>query len=119
MVSRVPAHTELLDALCTAGFVGIQFVKFTETPWFVVSGVGLREVKAVGYRPMEGSTGDTRQVLYKGPFEEARDDAGNVYSRGRRVDISAAAWEQLRQGPAGDQFLFQGTDAVSGCSPCP
>jgi catechol 2,3-dioxygenase-like lactoylglutathione lyase family enzyme len=105
LVSRVPTQTEPLTVLGAAGFVALQYVKFTDRAWFVVDGVELREIKVVG-RKVERADGPTREVLYKGPFRRATDEAGNVYERGRRTTVSAAVWEVLRNGPAAEQFLF-------------
>ena len=106
MVARVPVHTEPLAALRAAGFVGLHFVKFTEAPWFVQDGVEMREVKLAGCKPGPPVAGQTREVIYKGPFHEAADEAGNVYRRGQRVAVPAATWDLLRQGAAAEQFLF-------------
>ena len=65
-----------------------------------------------------GGSGSTpaAEVMYKGPFREAADDAGRVYPRGRRVAVPADAWEALRQGPAAGQFAFFEPAAPAGCS---
>jgi len=115
MVARVPVQDEPLRAFESAGFVGIQFVKFTEVPWFVHDGVELREVKLIGWKPGLGE--EQREVLYKGPFLEAVDESGRIYPRGRRVTVSASTWDLLRQGAAAEQFLFFQPDAIPGaCS---
>jgi len=106
MVSRVPVQTEALGALCAAGFAGAQVVKYTEKPWFVHAGAGLREVKVVAWKPFAPPAAEVRQVLYKGPFARAVADGGHAFERGRRTPVSAAVWEQLRLGPGAEQFLF-------------
>jgi catechol 2,3-dioxygenase-like lactoylglutathione lyase family enzyme len=106
MVSRVPPREEAVSLLRAAGFVGVQAVKLTESPWFVHDGVGLREVKFVAWKPLPGAGSETRQVLYKGPFAMARADGGWSFPRGRRVQVSEAVWQQLRLGPGAEQFLF-------------
>jgi len=106
MVSRVPAREEVVQAFRAAGFVQVQAVKFTEQPWFVHDGVGLREVKFVAYTPVSGKDGETRLVLYMGPFAEATADGGWTFPRGKRVAVPAAVWHQLRLGSSAEQFLF-------------
>jgi catechol 2,3-dioxygenase-like lactoylglutathione lyase family enzyme len=106
MVARVPVHTEPLRVLREAGFVGLHFVKFTEAAWFVQDGVEMREIKLAGYKPGLSDAGETREVIYKGPFREAADEAGRVYRRGERVAVPAATWDQLRHGASAEQFLF-------------
>jgi catechol 2,3-dioxygenase-like lactoylglutathione lyase family enzyme len=105
LVSRVPWHAEPLQMLQEAGFAGLQFVKFADSPWLTHNGVGLREVKMIGWRPATDAS-TNRHVVYKGPFAEATDDQGKVYSRGQRVAVSAATWDLLRQGLAAEHFLF-------------
>ncbi len=118
LVSRVPALTDVIAFLRSAGLVGVQAVKLTEKPWFVHDGVGLREVKLVAWKPAGVSTAEMRKVLYKGPFAEAKADGGWAFPRGQRVEVPAAVWEQLRLGPGAEQFLFFEADAGSSCS-CP
>jgi catechol 2,3-dioxygenase-like lactoylglutathione lyase family enzyme len=118
MVSRVPVHLEPLDVLRAAGFADLQFVKFSETPWFCHDGVELREVKLIGWKAAAPVAEPSGQVLYKGPFSRAVDDAGIVFPRGQRVSVSTAAYERLRQGAAADQFLFLDKLTTPICSPC-
>jgi catechol 2,3-dioxygenase-like lactoylglutathione lyase family enzyme len=115
MVSRVPDHAEPMAAFRGAGLVNVQVVKFTEQPWFVLDGVEMREVKVIGWKPA-AADGGARQVLYKGPFRQATADGGWVLPRGRRVTVPAAVWQQLRQGPAAEQFLFLEAGAGSACA---
>jgi catechol 2,3-dioxygenase-like lactoylglutathione lyase family enzyme len=106
MVARLPAHTEPLSVLREAGFTGLHFVKFTQAPWFVQDGVEMREVKLAGCKPGPGDATEMREVIYKGPFREAADEAGHVYRRGERVTVTSATWDLLRQGAVAEQFLF-------------
>jgi catechol 2,3-dioxygenase-like lactoylglutathione lyase family enzyme len=116
MVSRVSAREEAVALLRAVGLVGVLAVKLTESPWFVHEGVGLREVKLVAWKPLPGAPGETRQVLYKGPFAEATADGGWRFVRGQRVTVPAAVWQQLRLGPGAEQFLFFEPMASCGCS---
>jgi len=118
MVSRVPVQTEPIDALRAAGFVGIQFVKLTEQPWFEIDGVEMREFKLTACQPAK-SNGVMRPVIYRGPFRQAVDEAGNVFPRGERVMVSEAACAVLRDGAAVDQFHFPQLDAGSGACALP
>jgi catechol 2,3-dioxygenase-like lactoylglutathione lyase family enzyme len=106
MVAHVPARDEVVSALRSAGFVNVQAVKLTEKAWFLHDGIGLREVKLVAWKPMSQQDGETRQLLYKGPFAQATADGGWAFPRGRRVTVPAAVWHSLRLGAAADQFLF-------------
>lgn len=95
MVARVPVQTEPVAEISAAGFIGAQFVKFTEKAWFDIDGVELREVKLTAWQPTGGDA--SGQVVYRGPFREAVDDAGQVYPRGARRAVAGATAENLRQ----------------------
>jgi hypothetical protein len=114
MVSRVPVETVPLAELAQAGFVGLQITRYSDKPWFVHDGVGLREVKLIAWQP--GAAGQKRRVLYKGPFAKAIDEAGTEYPRGERIEVSEATWDLLRRGAAAEQFLFLDLPSVAaGC----
>jgi catechol 2,3-dioxygenase-like lactoylglutathione lyase family enzyme len=104
LVQRVPVQTELVTALRKQGLVGMQFVKFSEKAWFQIDGVEMREVKLIAFKPTVD--GECCQVVYRGPFAQATDDAGYVYPRGQRVSIGAAAADVLRRSEAAEQFSF-------------
>jgi catechol 2,3-dioxygenase-like lactoylglutathione lyase family enzyme len=115
MVARAPARAEVEAYLLAVGFVHVHSVKLTDRPWFVHEDVGLREVKLVAFKA-PADTGQTKQVLYKGPFAEAKADGGWAFLRGRRVTVPAAVWQGLRLGPAAEQFLFFEPGEPGGCS---
>jgi catechol 2,3-dioxygenase-like lactoylglutathione lyase family enzyme len=118
LVSHMPLQTTPLEAFRGAGLVDVQYVKLTETPWFVHDGVEMREVKLVGWKPAP-LTGDERAVIYKGPFRRTTDDNGIVYQRGHKVTVSAEVWESLRRSASAEQFLFlQNGEPGKGDSSC-
>ncbi len=106
MVSQVPLHNDIPAVLRAAGFIGLQFVKFTEKAWFEHDGVEMREVKAVGWKPLAAAGKTALEVIYRGPFQRIRDDQGNTYVRGERAAVAPATWTMLRQGPQAAQFVF-------------
>ncbi len=106
MVSRIPMHNEVTTTLHDAGFIGLQFVKFTDKAWFEHDGVEMREIKAVGWKPLAPTAANILEVIYRGPFRQIRDDEGTVYPRGQRVAVAGATWTMLRQGPQAGQFVF-------------
>jgi catechol 2,3-dioxygenase-like lactoylglutathione lyase family enzyme len=116
MVSRVPPRDEAIECLCAAGLVNVQVTKLTEKPWFVHERVGLREVKIIAWKPTPQPNGDTRQILYKGPFIEATADGGWTFPRGQRVLVPASVWHDLRLSAAAEQFLFFEPGAATSCS---
>jgi catechol 2,3-dioxygenase-like lactoylglutathione lyase family enzyme len=116
-VRYVPPEAEPLRALEAAGFAGLELTKFDGAPCFRQGAAEMREMKLVGWKPGTGSAPAALLVLYKGPFRLVTDDAGNVYRRGERVAVSAAAGELLRQGPYADHFtVFTGAGPQGCCS---
>jgi hypothetical protein len=78
--------------------------------------VDLREVKLLAWKPEAATPGETRQVLYKGPFAKARSDGGQTFERGKRVEVPLAVWQQLRHGTIAEQFLFFEPGQGAGCA---
>jgi hypothetical protein len=118
LVVRIPIHTEAMDSLVSTGLVGIQAVKFTETPWFVHDGVEMREIKLIGWKPLAKSDVSGRQFIYRGPFKQVVLDGGIVCRRGERMLVPEKVWRQLQVGSAAKQFLFVGAadDVACSCS---
>jgi catechol 2,3-dioxygenase-like lactoylglutathione lyase family enzyme len=105
LVQHVPVETEPLEALRRAGFTGLFFEKLGDIHCFQVNGVELREMRLVGWKPAGGAW-PTVLVVYKGPLEAVTDEDGLVYRRGESVRVRWRQAEQLRLGPAADQFTF-------------
>jgi hypothetical protein len=105
LVQYVPAYSELVETLRKAHFTSMFLEKF-DGVCLSIPGMELREIRVLGTRPeIEGST-ENRCVLYRGPFDEITSDDGITYRRGERAAISAVGWNQLRGGPAANQFVF-------------
>ncbi|MFO0845016.1 MAG: ArsI/CadI family heavy metal resistance metalloenzyme [Gemmataceae bacterium] len=92
-VQHTPFESEPLALAEAAGLVRARLVKYDAGPCFVRDGVGLREQQLEAFAPR--AAGRTVSVLYKGPFRQVTDEAGNVYPRGQRVAVDAAAAERL------------------------
>jgi catechol 2,3-dioxygenase-like lactoylglutathione lyase family enzyme len=104
VVEDVPVDTELLAWLEDADFSEVQLLKFGSTPSFTVQGVQLRETIAHAIKSPEVEDEDVL-VIYKGPFRELIDDAGRVFRRGERMQISQAQWERICAGPLEESFV--------------
>jgi catechol 2,3-dioxygenase-like lactoylglutathione lyase family enzyme len=105
-VKSVPAQSELLELIRSAGFSSVRLAKLSSTAVMRHNGIGLREVLIEGIK-LESTPFDLRQVvLYQGPLREVVDDFGNVLRRGERATISTPAIEALRSGPLADSFVF-------------
>ena len=105
MVQRVPVETEPLETLRRVGFGGLFYEKLGDVHCFQVNGVELREMRMVGWKSA-GSSWPTVTVVYKGPFEQVKDEDGTVYRRGDQLTVGWSQAERLRLGPAADQFTF-------------
>ena len=106
VVQYVPMETEPLAAMLKAGFVQVRFDKLSPEPYFVVSGVGMRELVLVGQKPGFRPRTLSRTVISLGPLARVVDDFGNVFPRGERVALNIHDWKVLAEGPAAGQFCF-------------
>jgi hypothetical protein len=105
LVQSVPVETEPLESLRRAGFAGLFYEKLGDIHCFQVDGVELREMRLLGWKPA-GAAEPRVLVVYKGPFDRVGDDDGTAYRRGETVAVRWRQAEQLRLGPAADQFTF-------------
>jgi catechol 2,3-dioxygenase-like lactoylglutathione lyase family enzyme len=111
----VPMVEDVVTALGRAGFVSLQITAWKQTPVWQHQGFELREFEIAAHAPSAGSSELDRHVLYRGPFREAVDFAGNVYRRGERTAVSERTWNELRRGPFAEQFLFALKGATGTC----
>lgn len=89
-----------LDAFLEAGLEDVQILTRQAEAWQVVEGLEFRSMTVVAYRPLEPSCGAKGgAVVYHGPFAEIADDAGNLYHRGARQAVDAAAFAKLGEEP--------------------
>jgi catechol 2,3-dioxygenase-like lactoylglutathione lyase family enzyme len=105
-VQHVPAAGDVVSELVRAGFVEIQIEKLSETAYFVVDGVAMRELRIIahkpGYRPAKTSHG----AVYLGPMAQVSDDFGNVFRRGVATALNIHDWQMLSKSAARSAFLF-------------
>jgi catechol 2,3-dioxygenase-like lactoylglutathione lyase family enzyme len=117
-VQYVPAAGDVIDDLARAGFVGMQIEKLSETAYFVVDGVAMRELRIVahkpGYRPAKTSHG----AVYLGPMAQVSDDFGNVFRRGVTTVLNIHDWQTLSKSAARSAFLFLKPEEVEAAGCC-
>jgi catechol 2,3-dioxygenase-like lactoylglutathione lyase family enzyme len=118
-VQHVPAAGDVVDDLVRTGFVGIEIEKLSETAYFVVDGVPMRELRIVarkpGYRPARA----THDAVYLGPMAQVTDDFGNVFRRGVATPLNIHDWQLLAKSAASATFLFLKPDDTrtgAGCA---
>jgi catechol 2,3-dioxygenase-like lactoylglutathione lyase family enzyme len=113
LVEDVPIDRELLAWVEDAGFVDVRLVKFGSAPSFTLQKVQLRETILQALKPSDAES-QRIQVMYKGPFRELIDDAGQVFRRGERSWISPARWEFICSGPLEESFVRLRSESISG-----
>jgi catechol 2,3-dioxygenase-like lactoylglutathione lyase family enzyme len=105
-VQHVPAVSDVAEELARAGFVDITIEKLSQTAYFVVDGVPMRELRMVarkpGYRPRVRS----HQAIYLGPMSEVADDFGAIFRRGVPAPMNIHDWQMLAKSTASSSFLF-------------
>jgi hypothetical protein len=105
-VQHVPATSDVVDELGEAGFVNIRIEKLSETAYFVVDGVPMRELRVTARKPGHRPQAISHQAVYLGPMEQVIDDFGNVFRRGVATPINVHDWQVLSKGPASGTFVF-------------
>ena len=112
-VRHVPAVAAVVDDLIRAGFVEIQIERLSETAYFVVDGVAMREVRIVARKPGYRPAGATHDAVYLGPMAQVTDDFGNVFRRGEPTAVNVHDWQVLSKSAASASFLFLEPEKVS------
>src|SRR5262249_49984250 len=103
---RVPLATEAQENLQAAGFHHFVYDRVSAIHCFGIRGIELSELRLLAFKPRTAAETAACSVMYKGPFEEVVDEHGTHFARGVRVLIQAEHAEDLRRGPAADQFAF-------------
>jgi catechol 2,3-dioxygenase-like lactoylglutathione lyase family enzyme len=112
-VEYAPTPSELAAALTRAGFRDIHIDLLSQKPYFVVEGVGMREIRIQARKPGHRTRQKTRHAIYRGPLAEITDDYGNVFRRGELTPLNAHDWQMLSKGDAAASFIFITPDAMS------
>lgn len=110
-VQHVPSTADVVRELVLAGFVDVQLEKLSQTAYFVVDGVSMREARFVARKPAQPTGAAAHRAVYLGPMAQVMDDFGNLFRRGGVTSIEARDWEMLSTGPMRGSFLFLGPDA--------
>jgi catechol 2,3-dioxygenase-like lactoylglutathione lyase family enzyme len=105
-VQYVPATGEIVDDLVRCGFADVHIEKLSETAYFVVDSVPMREVRIVARKPGHRPKAATHQAVYLGPMQQVTDDFGNIFRRGVPASLNVHDWQVLSKSAARDAFLF-------------
>jgi len=112
-VQHVPATSDVVEELQRAGFGDVYIEQLSETAYFVVDGVPMRELRIVAKKPGHRPKVASHHAVYLGPMAEVTDDFGNVFRRGAVTPLNVHDWQLLAKGPASGSFLFLRPDAGS------
>jgi catechol 2,3-dioxygenase-like lactoylglutathione lyase family enzyme len=118
-VQHVPATADVVDDLVRVGFVEIQIEKLSQTAYFVVDGVPMRELRIAARKPGHRPRTSKHQVVYLGPMGQVTDDFGNVFRRGVATPLNIHDWQLLSKGAASSAFLFlepEGSKTEASCA---
>ncbi len=114
-ISGALTEAGFAEALADAGFIGIALDKLEQNPWQVVEDIEYRSATYVAYKPDTSSAAQARlEAIYTGPWEQVVDEAGRIYRRGERVQLSGDAASALRAGAFASQFVIFG-EPEKGC----
>jgi catechol 2,3-dioxygenase-like lactoylglutathione lyase family enzyme len=105
-VQHVPATGDVVDDLVRAGFVEVQIEKLSQTAYFIVNGVPMRELRIAARKPGHRPGTATHQAVYLGPMRQVTDDFGNVFRRGVPAALNVHDWQMLSKSVASGTFLL-------------
>jgi catechol 2,3-dioxygenase-like lactoylglutathione lyase family enzyme len=105
-VQHVPAAGAVADELKNAGFVDIRFETLSQTAYFTIDGIRMREVRLSARKPGHRPRTATHQAVYLGPLAQVTDDFGNVFRRGEPTTVNIHDWQVLSNGAAAAAFLL-------------
>jgi catechol 2,3-dioxygenase-like lactoylglutathione lyase family enzyme len=106
VVEHVPAASEPMRMMVDAGLIDVRFDRLSETAYFTVAGVPMRELILIGRKPGYRPKKLTHEAVYLGPLAQVTDDFGNVFVRGEHVALNVHDWQVLSKSAAGAQFRF-------------
>lgn len=102
-ITGTAREDELVQALESASFYGIQIVERSEAPRWTVEGLELRDLVLIAYKGKEGPCWECNQALiYRGPFKRVEDDDGHVLYRGVRMAVCEKTFRIFSQPPYRD-----------------
>ena len=113
VVEHVPAAIEPMRVMVDAGLIDVRFDRLSETAYFTVAGVPMREVILIGHKPGYRPKKLTHEALYLGPLAQVTDDFGNLFVRGERVPLNIHDWQVLSKSDAAAQFRFFAPTALA------
>jgi ubiquinone/menaquinone biosynthesis C-methylase UbiE len=104
-ISGALTEDGFLKAFETAGFYGVELVKFETKPWQTVEGIEFRSVTIQAFKGKQGPCFEHNQaVVYQGPFKSVYDDDGHRFDRGARTAVCDKTFNLLQNEPYAGHF---------------
>lgn len=105
-VSGAFHELELLHELEAAGFHGMKYDQWEETPFAVVDGIEFRSVTVTAHKGKQGPCKEANQALvYAGPWKRVEDDDGHVFERGVRNAVCAKTFDLMTKAPYASETI--------------
>jgi catechol 2,3-dioxygenase-like lactoylglutathione lyase family enzyme len=117
-VQHVPAAGVVVEELVRAGFVEVRIERLSETAYFVVDGVAMREIRVLARKPGHRPHEARHTAVYLGPMAQVADDFGNVFRRGAPTSLNVHDWQALSRSAAPGTFLFLTPEEVQVATCC-
>ena len=106
-ISGALREDNFLRSFEDAGFFGMTILERQVEPWQTVEGIEFRSVTVAAYKGKDGPCWDRKQaVIYRGPFNEVRDDDGHILRRGARVAVCEKTFSIYSREPYREHFDF-------------
>jgi arsenite methyltransferase len=106
-ISGALTEEGFLAAFESAGFYGIQILKWNAQPWRAVQGIQFRSVTVEAFKGKQGPCFERNQaVIYRGPFKEVLDDDNHRMERGKRYAVCDKTYNLYKKPPYREFFEF-------------
>ena len=103
----IPREDEVVSLLEQCGFYGINFVQRADLPSKVINSIEMRIFVLEAYKGKQGTCFDLgHAVIYKGPWQEVKDDDHHTYRRGERTAVCEKTFKILSNLPYSQDFFF-------------
>lgn len=87
-ISGAFREDRFLEMFEQAGFYGVEIATRAAQPWQTVGGIEFRSLTVRAFKGKEGPCLERNQaVVYRGPWNQVRDDDGHVLRRGARTAV--------------------------------
>ncbi|MGX2039170.1 methyltransferase domain-containing protein [Methylocaldum sp. MU1018] len=105
-ISGAFREQDFLNAWVEAGFIAVKLDKWDAAPWRTIEGIEFRSATVTAVKGDGKDCIDRgHAVIYRGPYEEVRDEEGHVFPRGERIAVCERTFRTITEGPYKDDFI--------------